>query len=93
MNCHATACPREATTSWSRHATPGELRAAAADPYVPSVQPGDTDALITVEACDVHTFPMVTDAEGIERPSDRSAIVHDPECGAPPPDDCHCEVP
>jgi hypothetical protein len=77
------ACGAPATTSWQRHAAEAELRRLAADPKVASVRPDDTEALIPVLACDEHAFPMVVDAEGVERPSDLSAIVHASDCRAP----------
>lgn len=83
------ACGRPATKSWQRHATSEELRAAIADPRVPSVGPGDTTALVIVLACDEHAFPPVLDADGAEYPSDLSARVHDSTCAAPA-EPCAC---
>lgn len=77
------ACGRPGTKSWQRYASPDELRAAAGDPNVPSVAPGDTEALIMVLACGEHAFPLVMDDQGVERPSNLSAVVHDADCPAP----------
>lgn len=76
-------CGRPATQMWQRYATETELRAAATDPKIPSVSPADTLARKPVFACDDCAFPPVVDDQGVERPSDLSAIVHDADCPAP----------
>jgi dihydroxyacid dehydratase/phosphogluconate dehydratase len=49
------ACDDTATQVHQRHATPAELERFIADPSNPSVQAGETDAMIAVYTCDDHS--------------------------------------